>query len=207
MKKPFILFDFDGVIADSFGPAFEVQKMACPHLTEEDYRRRFDGNINEWNKNSEKHTDECIQNFDFFGEYIPRMKNQIMMVDGMGEVIRDFCDKYTLIIISSTITNPIKEFLQKNNLDYCFTEIMGNDFHKSKIEKIKIVFEKYKTIPEECVFVTDTLGDILEAKHVGVKTIGVNWGFHKPETLMSGEPFELVDRPEELYSAVGRCFI
>lgn len=27
MKKKFILFDFDDVMADSFRPAFEIQKM------------------------------------------------------------------------------------------------------------------------------------------------------------------------------------
>ena len=48
MKTRYILFDFDGVIADSYAPAFEVQKMICPHLTEEVYRKRFEGNINDW---------------------------------------------------------------------------------------------------------------------------------------------------------------
>lgn len=47
MKKPFILFDFDGVIADSFKLSFEIAKMICPHITEDIYQKRFEGNIND----------------------------------------------------------------------------------------------------------------------------------------------------------------
>ena len=50
MKKNYVLFDFDGVIVDSFLHAFEVNKMIYPHLTEKEYRMRFEGNINDWKK-------------------------------------------------------------------------------------------------------------------------------------------------------------
>jgi beta-phosphoglucomutase-like phosphatase (HAD superfamily) len=42
-----VLFDFDGVIVDSFKPAFEVQKMIRPgiNFSEDDYRKFFEGNV------------------------------------------------------------------------------------------------------------------------------------------------------------------
>jgi len=45
-KDKFILFDFDGVIADSFSAAFAVNKKVFPSITEQEYRDRFLGNIN-----------------------------------------------------------------------------------------------------------------------------------------------------------------
>ena len=163
MKKSFILFDFDGVIADSFRPAFEIQKMIYPHLTEDIYRKRFEGNINDWEEPINVHTEECRHDIDFFTEYIPRMKKEVQIVPGMKEVVFELEKSYTLVVISSTITSPIQEFLEGHDLANHFAQIMGNDVHKSKVKKMKMVFEKYGVAAKDCIFITDTLGDIHEA--------------------------------------------
>ncbi len=206
MKKKFILFDFDGVIADSFLPAFEIQKMICPHLTEDIYRKRFEGNINDWEEPINVHTEECRHDIDFFTEYIPRMKKEVQIVRGMKEVILELEKNYRLIVISSTITSPIQEFLEGHDLANHFAQIMGNDVHTSKIKKIKMVFEKYGVKSKDCVFITDTLGDMHEAEKTGVGTVGITWGFHTPETLLRGKPFRLVEKPSDLLTAVADYF-
>ncbi len=206
MKKPFILFDFDGVIVDSFQPAFEIQKRICPHLTEDVYRRRFEGNINDWEEPINVHTEECRHDIDFFMEYIPRMKNEVQIVPGMKDAVIELEKNYTMVVISSTITSPIQEFLEEHKVANHFAQIMGNDVHTSKVEKIKMVFEKYGVGPEDCIFITDTLGDMREAEKMGVGTIGVTWGFHTPETLLRGKPFRLVEKPSELLIAVSDYF-
>lgn len=206
MKTNFILFDFDGVIADSFASAFEVQKMLCPHLTEDGYRRRFEMNINDWEEANENHTEACRHDIDFNAEYIPRMRNEVGVVPGMSEVVARLAGEYTLIIISSTITSPIQEFTAKHGLAKYFAEIMGNDVRTSKVEKIKIVFSKYGPGPKECVFITDTLGDMREAREAGVGSIGVSWGFQKPEVLFHGDSFRIIQKPEELPLAISDYF-
>jgi phosphoglycolate phosphatase len=206
MKKKFILFDFDGVIADSFRPAFEIQKMICPHLTKDIYRKRFEGNINDWREPINVHTEECRHDIDFFTEYIPRMKNEVQIMPGMKEVVIELEKNYTLIVISSTITSPIQEFLEGHDLTNHFAQIMGNDVHASKVEKMKMVFEKFGAEPKDCVFITDTLGDMREAEKMSVGTIGITWGFHTPETLLRGKPFRLVEKPNDLLTAVADYF-
>ena len=201
MKKKFILFDFDGVIVDSFRPAFEIQKMICPHLTENIYRKRFEGNINDWEEPTNVHTEECRHNIDFFTKYIPRMKNEVQIVPGMKEVIIELEKNYTLVVISSTITSPIQEFLEGHDLANHFAQIMGNDVHTSKVEKMKMVFDKYGVVAKDCVFITDTLGDMREAEKMEVGTIGITWGFHTPETLQQGKLFRLVEKPNDLLTA------
>ncbi|MDD5290267.1 MAG: HAD hydrolase-like protein [Patescibacteria group bacterium] len=206
MRKRFVLFDFDGVIMNSFQVAFEVNKMICPFLDENTYRKLFEGNINDWEDPTNGHAKECRRDIDFFTEYIPRMKKEVQIVSGIKEVITELEKDYILIIISSTITSPIQEFLKERGLAKHFTQILGNDVHKSKIEKIRMVFEKYNIGPNDCVFITDTLGDVREASQVGVKSIGVTWGFHKSETLLLGEPFRLVEKPSDLLMAVSDYF-
>lgn len=206
--KNFILFDFDGVIADTFAPAFEVQKLIYSGITEDDYRTFFEGNINEGG-NTPTHS-KLAANFhpevDFFTEYLPRLKKEGKVFSGMIEVIKKLSESYSLIIVSSTITTPIQEFLEENNLTPYFTEIMGNDIHASKVEKIKMIFDKYNTTKEHCVFVTDTLGDMVEAEKTGMGAIGVSWGFHDQGRLLRGNPFRIVNAPDELIDAVSDFF-
>lgn len=206
MKKKFILFDFDGVITDSFRPAFEIQKMICPHLTEDIYRKRFEGNINDWEEPINVHTEACRHDIDFFAEYIPRMKNEVQIVHGMKDVLIELEKNYIMVVISSTITSPIQEFLKEHNLANHFTQIMGNDVHKSKIEKIKMVFKKYGAEAKDCVFITDTLGDMREAEKMNVGVIGITWGFQTSETLLKGKPFRLVKKPNDLLTTVSDYF-
>ncbi len=47
MKNKIVLFDFDGVILDSFEGTFEVNKTLESTLTREWMRKRFEGNIND----------------------------------------------------------------------------------------------------------------------------------------------------------------
>ncbi|MFA4833654.1 MAG: HAD hydrolase-like protein [Patescibacteria group bacterium] len=205
MKEHFILFDFDGVIADSFNLAFEIQKMICPHLDEDAYRKRFDRNINDC-KEPIHHTEQCRHDINFFAEYVPRMKNEVRIIPGIKEIIIELEKNYKLIIISSTITSPVRDFLLDHGLDRHFTEIMGNDVHESKVEKIKMVFEKFSAKPNDYIFITDTLGDMREASHFSIDSIGVSWGFQEREALLKGKPFRLVDKPSELLTAVSDYF-
>ena len=124
----------------------------------------------------------------------------------MQEVIKSLSHGYKLIVISSTITSPIKEFMERHQVAQYFTEIMGNDVHASKVEKIKMVFSKYGADSKKCIFITDTLGDMKEASHVGVVAVGVTWGFQNKETLLKGKPLLIVQKPKELLSAISSYF-
>jgi phosphoglycolate phosphatase-like HAD superfamily hydrolase len=196
MKSKIVFFDFDGVIADSFDVGFEVRKMINPLTTQDTYRRLFDGNINDSVSDVEF---QKIHNpdIDFFAEYEPRlMKSPIF--PGMKDVIKVTAEKNLLIIVSSTTTDMIKKFLAMHDVDSCFDEIMGNDVHKSKIAKIEMALNKYKVGASDCLFVTDTLGDVKEARHMMVPTIAVTWGYQSKATLEKGSPSYIVDTPQEL---------
>lgn len=193
-----ILFDFDGVILDSFTQAYEVSFLIHPRMSKSEYLEAFEGNINDTISHTHKCDDDCKKEIDFFTEFVPRIKNQSEIFSGMPEVIKSLSKKYRLCIVSSTITLPIKELLDKFGLEKYFSDILGNDVHKSKVEKIKMILDKYKANKNDCLFVTDTLGDIKEASHVGVRSIGVSWGFHPVETLKKAGPVSIVNSPEEL---------
>jgi len=208
MKKKIILFDFDGVIADSFDIAFELNKQIDPKITtEEDFRNLFNGNISDWSKNTSYNEEEIKRiNDDFFAKYIPQMK-KVKMIPDMKEVIARLGKIYTLLIVSSTIISPIRDFLKRNKILSYFDDIVGSNFvDANKIERIKMVLKKYGVEAKDCVFITDTLGDIKEAASVGVQSIGVVWGFQEKENLLKGKPFRIIEKPEDLCATIASYF-
>lgn len=206
MKTKFVLFDFDGVIADSFGAAFETVQTMCPAITPADYQKRFEGNIYEVAHGETFHNESCKHDLNWFDIYIPKLRGKTTVFPGMKEVVHALEKEYVLVIISSTLTFPIEEFLRANNLETHFDWVLGSDVHKSKTEKMNMVFEKYHISGSDCVFITDTLGDIREAEKTHIPSIAVTWGFHMEETLAKGKPYALVHMPEELAAAVASHF-
>jgi len=207
-KRKIIFFDFDGVIADSFEMAFGVNKMVTKEtrMKKDDYRSLFDGNINDWKKTSSLSKQEKDRiDKEFFEIYDPLMK-KIKIIPGIKNVLKKFSKDYLLIIISSTISSPIREFMDRYGLSSFFDVIMGNDVHNSKSKKISIVFNKYNVRCDDCIFITDTLGDIKEATRKGVQSIGVTWGFQKRKNLLKGKPFSIAKKPEDLLNIVSRYF-
>lgn len=207
-KKKFVLFDFDGVIADSWSVAYTTARTVFPGLGEEKYRKMFEGNVYEAHdamvsdEKPERGTDE-----DWFDIYTPMFEKEARLFDGMKEVIETLSHDYILIIVSSTITSPIQGFLEKHHIGRYFSEVMGADVHTSKHEKIKMIFKKYDVFAEDCVFITDTLGDMREARKAEVGSIGVSWGFHGKDALKEAEPFRVVDTPIEIIESIREYFL
>lgn len=196
-EKKYLLFDFDGVIVDSLDLAFSINRQdKASDYTVNDYIQLFRGNIF---SRLEKDKDDQPKKSqpDFFSEYEPGMM-KLNCINGMPEVIKKLSREYTLIIISSTLGTIIEKFLEKHVLLEYFTAILGPEVEKSKTKKIQMVFDDYKTNASNCLFITDTLGDIKEAAKVGVKCIGVIWGYHPQDIIAEGNPHALAHTPKEL---------
>ena len=196
-KKKTVLFDFDGVIVDSFQPAFEISRMIRPQIdfTEEAYRKCFEGNPYKTFLEIDKRPE--VANEQFFKIYIPRFL-KLPTIKGISEALNKLSKKYRLIIVSSTISSPIRKWLTGHNLIHYFTEVMGGDIHKSKVEKIKMIFKKYKIVANDCVFITDTLGDLREASEMSIDSLAVTYGFHDRDTLKKGKPVGFIEKPQDM---------
>ncbi len=123
-----VLFDFDGVIVDTFAFCYRIIQ-ARDGISEDEYRARFEGNINTAAPKKAP-ADPSAKPFDFFAQYTPELM-ACQPVAGIKEVILELAQQYVLIIISSTISPPIAAFLELHGLRSAFTEILGNDVEKS----------------------------------------------------------------------------
>ena len=195
-----IIFDFDGVIHDTYELVYKINyEISGGTLTEEAYRDFFNGNIFE-----RVVEDEEKEKADF--EKFFNLQNEAFKYLKIDENIRKNLEKlskdYSLFIISSNQEEALNTYFQNNDFLNVFKEILGAESHQSKVEKFKYVFEKCNLTADDCVFVTDTLGDILEGNKVGVRTIAVDFGFHKRDRLEKGNPFRIVSSFDEVVKEI-----
>jgi phosphoglycolate phosphatase len=192
-----IFFDFDGVIANTLAIAFRIIHASKPSLTLERYQSYFNGNINDSRKK-----DKTTNTIDFFKEYGKRFKT-LEIDEEKKAVIQKLAQETQLFIISSTNSDIIHDYLKRHGLLSCFTEILGNEVDPSKVKKFQMLMKKYKINPKDVIFITDTAGDIIEAKKAGIQTIaGILGGFQNEKDIKKENPTVIVNNFSQFYEFV-----
>ena len=182
MPKPkVIVFDFDGVIIDSNDFGLRQFIKVFPKITADDYKNLLRGNFRD---GVDKLTLEKIPETEEEKEARRAQANLeklnvCSMFPGMVELAQELHGLgYTLAMNTSASTMSCVPMLEKCGLGECF-DFMGTvEVDRSKVKKFNLIKEKYSVAGSEMVFVTDTLGDLIEAKEAGVPTLVVMWGMH-----------------------------
>jgi len=198
-----VIFDFDGVIVNTFDMALGISTIINPGMTPEKYRSFFIGNFYSHDLKDEAEIEG--KKIKYFDEYSQKLKSETTE-EIIKEQIKNISQKYSLTIVSSTISPVIKEYLIKEGLDKYFSKIYGSDVHKSKVEKIKRLLMESNISPKDAIFVTDTSGDIKEGKECQVESIAVTWGYLPKEELEKEKPFAIIDNPALISSTIENYF-
>jgi phosphoglycolate phosphatase len=195
-----VIFDFDGVIHDTYEIAYQIDReVSGGILSRDQHRDFFNGNIFERvviDEEKEK-ADEAR-----FYELQKEAFKYLKIDENIKENLEKLAVEHELFIVSSNWEETINTYFQNNDFTHIFKEILGAESHQPKVEKFKYIFQKYNLQNEDCIFVTDTLGDILEANKVGLRTIAVDFGFHERERLEKGNPFKIVSNFDEVVEAI-----
>jgi len=191
-----VIFDFDGVLIDSFDLIRSIWDEQGKGVSVELFKDHHNGNIFE--EPVVSFTEEEAQ--EFFAKFHERMEDKhLFPLTGQLETLSK---NHNLHIISSNSEKVITKFLSSAGIEKHFKEILGKETEKSKIKKFNLLFGRLKTEPRQCVFITDTLGDLLEAQKADIRTIAVSWGFHGENRLKKGNPDLLINGFDELCGAV-----
>lgn len=198
-KNKIILFDFDGVIVNSCQMSYEINQEYFGDMQFSELQDWAEGNV--FSTKLRDNFDEKSEAY-YFEQYSRRV-TKLIPVEGMENIFKELeLQEYKLIIVSSADEESIKKYLVEHNLDKYFTEIMAKNTHTSKVEKFKMVFEKYKIKPNETLIVTDSVGDVREAHEVKMKAIGVIWGLHEKERLEKNGTDFIADNPNDILAGV-----
>lgn len=191
-----IVFDFDGTLVYSFPAlydlnAFVAKSLFKKTLTKENYSAAFNGSFH---KEIAKILDLTPEQDKLFREEKKKLFNFYYSIDTVRpikelESILSNLSFHSLFILTAAPKNIVKDMLIKMNVEKYFNTIISSE-ESSKYEILSKM-----SVPT--LFVTDTVGDVIEGKKAGVKVIGVSWGFHsKDELLIAGVDVILNDTEE-----------
>lgn len=181
MPKPkVIVFDLDGVLVDSNEITAKEFFKIYQTATQDTYRETLCGNFIEECKKLiiPKVVETPEQKEARLLEYAEGKKS-CKLFPGIFELLNDLHSSgNTLVVNTSAAVRTCVPVLEVTDVDKLFDFFATKDVAVSKSEKFGIIKERYGVECKDMIFVTDTLGDLREAKVSGVPTIAVTWGIH-----------------------------
>lgn len=195
------MFDYDGVIVDSFDQVAVDFVKACNAngffgiKTKDDLALLHQGNCYEEIMKmgpDEKTVDKIISDYKTI---TMENQNHPEVFEGMAEALEEIARKHTIVVITSNISAYTERVLELHGID-CVAEVIGAEIEKSKVLKIRKTMELYPLTP--VYYIGDTVGDMLEGRAAGVLTVGIAWGWQGSAELEEAAPDYLVYTPREL---------
>ena len=183
MNPKLIIFDLDGVLSDSPNHVLQFFLSIYPTLTKEKMDDMLMGNFPteiEKLKLTHKRIDETEEQRKARSKEYSDKKATLPLYAGVKELLETLQGKsFTLVVNTSALERNCLPVLEKAGIIQYFDFIATKELSISKVEKFKLICDRYQVEPEDAIFVTDTLGDIREADEAHIPTVAVTWGAHE----------------------------
>jgi len=205
-----IFFDLDGTISDSSPGIIKSAQYALESfgITVEDTEefRKFIGpplrhTLKEFSNFDDEKVEEVVEKFR--ERYLPVGIYENTMYAGIDTMLQSLCDSgKTLIIATSKPHIQAQTVLSHFNLDKYFTFVSGAEMdgtRSSKTEVIRHALEQCNINDiSTCIMIGDRKHDIIGAKSVGMKSIGVLYGYGNYDELYEAGADYIVKDVSEL---------
>ncbi len=198
---PVIMFDFDGVVADSFDVFFAEFSGATRELgyekldSKEALLKLFEGNVITGLIKAGFPVWKLKEFGKRFGPRIAEANRRVQPFAGMVPLLGDLARDHTVYVITSNTTLAVEDFLQRHAVAG-IRDVLGADKESSKVKKIKAVRKLHPEL--EPWYIGDTKGDMVEGNTAGATTVAVTWGWHSEEKLLEGRPDHVVHTQGDL---------
>ncbi len=205
-----LLFDYDGVIVDSFNILLDVCIEAQTAFGEgrvpgpDDFRTIENLTFDELGRMIGIPAGLCVAYAAKVFE-IQRKRWSARQFPAVVEVMQKLAMHHTVAVVTNSQSHIVKATLQEFGLAAAVTAVAGGESGASKVDRI-VNFQSVHAASGETTFmIGDMVGDIRAGKQAGVRTVAVTWGFQARELLVRETPDYLVDHPEELLAIACRC--
>ncbi|MBE0411132.1 MAG: HAD family hydrolase [Anaerolineales bacterium] len=204
-----ILFDFDGVLADTLADMLRFAQQVCDELGVNHTVVQTD--LSELEVMSfATFGRACETPEDLVDEFVRRCTEKFAekesppaIFDGLGEVMRKLAGRHWLAVVTGNTGGNVRAFLEQHGLSGCVRAVYGVDLPGTKLEKILMAKGQFAAEGEAVFMVGDSLSDIRAAREAGVKTIAVSWGHQSLDKLIEAQPDHVVHSPGELVEIIG----
>ena len=132
----------------------------------------------------------------------PSCIGMIKIIEGIPELLEKL-DKLglELNILSSNSVKNIKRFLEIKNIRF-FSDIYSSSNILEKDKALIKLMKNKKLSNKNILYVGDELNDIIACKKASVKVLAVKWGLDSVDSLKSGKPDCICNKPMEIYDYV-----
>lgn len=199
-----IIFDFDGVIIDSWQLAYERNLRDWPDLKPEEHKSFFNTNIYEELAKMPPSLQTKEERKKYLNtEYFPA-KNKLPIFPKIREVLEKLSISSKLVINTSASRETTISYLKNNNLYKYFSGVYGKETSIDKVANFELISKHFDIPLKECIFITDTVGDVLVAEKLEIPTILVSWGYQNKDYFepVARKVISIVDEPIELIKAI-----
>jgi len=199
-----ILFDFDGVLADTLDDMLDFAQAVCVELgfdripTPADLDALETMSFVEYGKQlgipphlAGEFATRCLQRF-IEKPHPPKI------FAGMAQVLDQLSARHTLAIVTGNTTRAVENFLRENNIHQFVSTVLAVDQPGSKVEKIRKAKSLFATENDVVYYVGDAVSDIHAARQVEVKSVAVSWGHQSLRKLVNAQPDHIVHAPQEI---------
>ena len=206
--KDILIFDFDGVLADTLQPMLTYAGQVCQELgypcepTQADLealeRMEFSDYGRQLGIPEEKIGTFVTRNFELFHNH----QEPLAITPGLEPILTELSAKTTLAIITGNSKKVVERFLRTYGLNDKFRIMLCAEDQGNRVDKINKIQELLSSQCGEVYMIGDAVSDIRSARKAGIKSVAVAWGHQSQQKLAAELPDYLVESPEDLLSLV-----
>ncbi len=181
----YLIFDFDGTIADSWQATLKTHAQMTGKTIEATSLEMLNHRLvtPRYTKDrvyTQAETDELMQFRK--DEYALKEKHDLKLFQGFVEELHKL-QNVKMAVVSTAYQPALDKFCTESGLS--FTHIIGFGPNFSKEVKMTEIAQDWDVDLDQIYFITDTIRDVVEAKTFldNSKIIGCSWGFHGLERL------------------------
>lgn len=122
--------------------------------------------------------------------------------EGIGSVVETLAERgHRLAVVTAKNDGHARKIIKHLPFGHHFEMISGASLDgriSYKSQLIQIAMETMQVAPQDCVMIGDRHMDIEGAKHHGISSVGVLWGFGGLEELSRANADHILEKPEQL---------
>ena len=108
-----------------------------------------------------------------------------------------------MAVLSSNSRENVLACLRANGVQHSFEMVVGYRRVFGKGRAIRRMIRSWGVTGQRAVYVGDEVRDVAAARQAGVDIAAVTWGYNRRELLAVQEPDYLIDSPDELRTLLG----
>jgi phosphoglycolate phosphatase len=213
-----VVFDMDGTLVQTRAASWDVfqdtaRRFELPIRSAEEFFELFRGNFYDSLEALCADPDVAAAVREHFLQAL-RDRYAPSFIPGMRDVVKALAARYPLAVMSSNAMGAIRRILEQEGLAACFAHVFSGEIGASKEEHLRHILDEpsYGNArhcspsyvedddrdASEVVLITDTVGDVREARNCGARAIGVAWGMHSSEALLAAGAEIVAMWPQEI---------